>query len=148
MQNKLERSKLECSKHGHSKHECFQNSLRWAGVTGASLSLFAVVIGAFSAHALQAVLTERAISLIDTGAQYQMYHGIGLICIYLAARQMPRTIWLKLAAVSMSIGCVVFSGALYLIAFTGLKWIGAIAPVGGTALILAWLCFAIALFRD
>jgi uncharacterized membrane protein YgdD (TMEM256/DUF423 family) len=129
-----------------AKH--LQVSLKWAGIAGACLSLFAVIFGAFSAHALQAILNERAITLIDTGAQYQMYHGIGLLALYLTSRHLNRLFWLKLASYAMFIGCIIFSGALYLIALTGVKWLGAFAPVGGVGLILGWLFFAIALFRD
>lgn len=108
---------------------------KFALVTGAILCLLSVVLGAFAAHGLKSQLSEYAMSVFTTGVTYQMYHGLGLLLVGLLMKMgypLKATAWLFL------IGCLLFSGSLYMLALTGLKWFGPITPIGGTLFILGW----------
>ncbi len=130
-------------------------------VVGALLAGLSVVLGAFAAHGLEGKLSAlypnevRSIAGFEvpasfkyaqdftTAARYQMYHALGLILLGLVAGKEPRrSHWL--AAWSFVIGIALFSGSLYALVLTGKKWLGAIAPIGGSAMILGWVMFAIA----
>jgi len=114
-------------------------------VAGAAFAMLAVLIGAFAAHGLKQLLDGYALGLIETAARYQMYHAIALLIVGVMAmspRLSPR--WLKLAALAFIVGIVLFSGSLYLLAFTGIGWLGAITPVGGIAFVGGWCALIVA----
>ena len=108
-----------------------------AFVAGTLFAASGVALGAFGAHALKARLGADALGWWKTAVQYQMWHAIGLLA--LAALPLPR---LRMAAVLLTLGTLVFAGSLYLMALTGVRWLGAITPVGGTLLIAGWLAAA------
>jgi uncharacterized membrane protein YgdD (TMEM256/DUF423 family) len=117
-----------------------QKTLQWVLIFGAIFAMCAVLIGAFGAHGLKQVLDSYAMGLIDTAAKYQMYHAIVLLVIgVMSAIPQFSTLWLQRAASAFTLGIILFSGSLYLLAFTHVKWLGAITPHGGTAFILGWL---------
>ena len=100
-----------------------------------------VALGAFGAHALKASVSPQVLTTFETGVRYQMYHGIGLLALALAigrwpGRRLASAAWLLLA------GTVVFSGSLYLLVLSGERWLGAITPIGGVALIAGWCLVA------
>lgn len=104
----------------------------------------AVLIGAFAAHGLKQVLDSYALGLIETAARYQMYHGITLLVVgVMSAIPQFSTRWLNRAASAFTLGIIVFSGSLYLLALSQVKWLGAITPIGGLAFILGWLMLII-----
>jgi uncharacterized membrane protein YgdD (TMEM256/DUF423 family) len=111
---------------------------------GAVAASLAVVFGAFGAHALKARVAPEALQIYKTGVEYHFYHALGLILLGLAALRLPDSARLRAAGWTMLAGIVLFSGSLYLLALTGLAWLGAIAPLGGSAFILAWCLFAAA----
>ena len=82
-----------------------------------------------------------------TGVEYHFYHAIGMILVGLAAVHLPGSATLRRAGWAMLAGIVLFSGSLYLLALTGLAWLGAITPFGGAAFIAAWVLFALALIN-
>ncbi|MBS9390542.1 MAG: DUF423 domain-containing protein [Dolichospermum sp. WA123] len=101
--------------------------------------------GAFGAHALREKISERSLEIFDTGARYQMYHALALLLVAMLMSRLenpPTTLlvsgWLFI------IGVVVFSGSLYALSLTGIKSLGAVAPLGGLALILGWAALAVA----
>jgi uncharacterized membrane protein YgdD (TMEM256/DUF423 family) len=106
-------------------------------VAGALLAGTAVALGAFGAHALRGALSEQQLGWWQTAVQYQLWHALALLA--LAALRLPRagTIALLLGG-----GALIFSGSLYLMALTDARWLGAITPLGGLAMILGWLLFA------
>ncbi|NEO01798.1 MAG: DUF423 domain-containing protein [Moorea sp. SIO3I7] len=106
-----------------------------------------VAAGAFASHALKEKLTERALEIFQTGARYQMYHALALmlVALLLSRAEVAQTP-LTLAGSAFITGIAIFSGSLYALSLTGIKWLGAIAPLGGAALILGWGCLAIAAF--
>ncbi len=95
-----------------------------------------VAIGAFAAHALKNRLDAYALDIIQTATQYQMIHAVALLGIL--ALMSVANFELKAAYWTMALGVPLFSGSLYLIAFTGIKAIGFITPIGGVLLLLAW----------
>jgi uncharacterized membrane protein YgdD (TMEM256/DUF423 family) len=120
---------------------------RSACVAGAVLAGTAVVTGAFAAHGLRGRVPPDLLAVFETGARYQMYHGLALIAAALATQRFPgaRLVpvwWLFLA------GTLVFSGSLYLLALTGVSGFGAVTPIGGVLLIAGWAAFAVGVARS
>ena len=110
---------------------------RLALVAGAALAGLAVALGAFGAHALKAWLSPQALGWWETAVQYQMWHALGLILA--GALPRPR---LGLPAALLGAGTLLFSGSLYLMALTDLRWLGAVTPLGGAAMIAGWALLA------
>jgi uncharacterized membrane protein YgdD (TMEM256/DUF423 family) len=113
---------------------------------GAASALVAVAAGAFGAHGLRARLSPDLLAVFETGARYQMYHALGLLAVAWAVTRWPgpwpvRAGWLFLA------GTVLFSGSLYALALTGVRWLGAVTPLGGVAFLAGWLCLALGASR-
>lgn len=101
--------------------------------------------GAFASHALKEKLSERAIEIFETGARYQMYHALALLMVaLLLSRAEAAQSTLIAAGVAFVVGVVIFSGSLYTLSLTNIKWLGAITPLGGVALIIGWSCLAVA----
>ena len=108
-----------------------------------------VAAGAFASHALRETLSERALQVFDTAARYQMYHAIALVLVALLLSQaqfsQPS---LMAAGWAFIIGITIFSGSLYALSLTDIKVLGAVAPIGGAAIIAGWGCLAYAAFSS
>jgi len=107
-------------------------------IIGSVSAFLAVALGAFAAHGLKGRLSQEMINVFDVGVRYQLYHALALLAVAWASSRWPRgevtaAGWLFLA------GTVIFSGSLYLLSFTGVRWLGAITPIGGVAFLLGWL---------
>ena len=112
-------------------------------ITLASLSgMFAVMLGAFGAHALRGKLDDYGQGVFETAVQYQFYHSLALLAVGILAISQPQTVMLKSSGWLFFIGILIFSGSLYTLSFTGLRWLGAITPLGGLAFIAGWACLA------
>lgn len=114
---------------------------------GALFALVGVVIGAFGAHGLKARLSPEMLAIYHTGVSYHFYHALGLLLVGFAFFHFEDSAALRTAGWLMVTGIGLFSGSLYALALSGEKWFGAIAPLGGTAFILAWGAFAWAVLR-
>jgi uncharacterized membrane protein YgdD (TMEM256/DUF423 family) len=103
----------------------------------AILGFLSVAMGAFATHSLKGTLSPQALEWVETASKYQMYHALalGLVGMYLQFFQSPL---LKYAAASISIGIIIFSGSLYLLAAGAPRFFGAIVPIGGTLLLIGW----------
>jgi uncharacterized membrane protein YgdD (TMEM256/DUF423 family) len=115
-------------------------------VMGAVSAFLAVAAGAFGAHALRGRLTPEALTIFETAARYQMYHALGLVAVGWAVARWPASPaswagWLFVA------GTVLFSGSLYALALSGMRWLGGITPIGGVAFLVGWLILAYAATR-
>ncbi|MBK9034370.1 MAG: DUF423 domain-containing protein [Myxococcales bacterium] len=111
---------------------------------GAALVALAIVAGAFGAHALRDRLTSERLAVFETGARYHMYGALGVLALALAVERGvadTRPGWLLIA------GTAIFAGSLYALALSGVKVLGAITPIGGAAMIAAWLWVAIRAVR-
>lgn len=106
---------------------------------GSLLGLLGVAAGAFGAHALEARLDADMLAVWETAAKYQMYHALALFGAAWLVGQTQST-WATAAGWAFLGGVVVFSGTLYVLALSGIKWLGAITPIGGTAMIVGWFC--------
>jgi uncharacterized membrane protein YgdD (TMEM256/DUF423 family) len=100
---------------------------------GAVLAGLAVALGAFGAHALKATLSPEALGWWQTGVQYQMWHGLALVALGVSA--LPRR---RAPAFLLGGGAALFAATLYAMALTGARWLGAVTPVGGAAMIAGW----------
>ena len=115
-------------------------------VIGAFLAGLGVALGAFGAHGLKGTLSPDMLANFETGVRYQMYHALALLAVAWAYAQWQKPLlvtggWLMVA------GIVIFSGSLYVLSLTGMKWLGAITPIGGVALIAGWGCLVVAALR-
>ncbi|HEX8144596.1 MAG TPA: DUF423 domain-containing protein [Pyrinomonadaceae bacterium] len=110
-------------------------------VAGVASAFIGVAAGAFGAHGLKSRLSPEMLATFEVGVRYQMYHAFALIVAAWAQTRWPGTLlsasgWLFIA------GTLLFSGSLYLLSLTGLRWLGAITPLGGLAFLAGWLCLA------
>ena len=111
---------------------------------GAVSAFVSVAAGAFGAHALKARLPADLLAVFETGARYQMYHALALVLIGVLAGKSPL---LGAAGWAMVTGTLLFSGSLYVLALTGVRWLGAITPLGGLAFLVGWALLAAAALR-
>ena len=116
-------------------------------VLGAVFAALAVAAGAFGAHALEAAMESaeagpKRLAAWNTAAQYQFLSALGLIALGLM--QTTKTKSQFAAGVFMVIGILVFSGVLYIYSLTYIKILGAIVPIGGGSMLIAWVYFAVA----
>ena len=110
-------------------------------VAGALGGLLAVALGAFGAHALKAVLDPELLHIFDKGVRYQGMHSLALLATGLLLREAPLAS-LRAAAVAFTLGMVLFSGSLYLLALTGSRALGMLTPLGGLAFLAGWALLA------
>lgn len=109
-----------------------------------TLGGISVVFGAFASHALKDRLSAGSLAIWETGTKYQMYHALALMLVALLLSNFPRSMLLVVAGYAFIAGIFIFSGSLYVLSLTGIKWLGAITPVGGMGLIIGWLCLVLA----
>jgi uncharacterized membrane protein YgdD (TMEM256/DUF423 family) len=136
---------------------------------GALFGFLAVALGSFGAHwlkdhlesavpaAFESAQTQndssrppltaaRRLEVFDTGVRYQMFHALALLALGLwvlyAGNVTPPA---QLAGWSFIAGIILFSGSLYLLGFTGLRWLGAITPLGGIAFLVGWAALFVSL---
>ena len=117
-------------------------SARMMLVLAAVLGALAVSAGAFGTHLLAEKLTDRQMNNFEVAARYQMYHALALAITGLLALRQP-VASLRIAGVCFFAGTLVFSGLLYALALGGPSILGAIVPIGGTALIAGWVLLAV-----
>ena len=108
-------------------------------LVGALAGVVGVALGAFGAHGLRGRLSPDMLAVFETGVRYQMYHVFAIVAAAWAWARWPSRA-LALAGGLFVAGIVVFSGSLYLLAFTGVRWLGAVTPLGGLAFLAGWLC--------
>jgi len=110
-----------------------------------ALGGISVILGAFATHGLKDKLSERALEIWETGTKYQMYHALALILVaLLLSRLSTESTALVVAGYAFIVGTLIFSGSLYALSLSGIKWLGAITPLGGVAFIIGWSCLAVA----
>ena len=112
-----------------------------AGITG----FLGVTAGTFGAHGLPEDFDPRMEEVFLTGVLYHMLHAVAL----LGCARLFRPGWqAKLALWGFSLGIVMFSGVLYVLALAGLKWLGMLAPIGGLLLLAGWIGIFAEAFRS
>jgi uncharacterized membrane protein YgdD (TMEM256/DUF423 family) len=110
---------------------------RFFFAAGSLMAFLAVVLGAFAAHALKLRLSQDMLNIFETAVRYHMYHSLGLLAVAWATSRWPQSS-APLAGWSFIFGIIVFSGSLYILSLTGIRWLGAITPIGGVAFLIGW----------
>jgi len=129
---------------------------------GAAFGLVGVLLGAFGSHGLRSRLTPERVATFETGVRYQLWHALALFAVvFVGSLRIPRGGWFGYTPLTETrgtfgwpaatagwlfvAGIVLFSGSLYVLSLTGKRGWGAVTPVGGACLVLAWaaLLFAI-----
>ncbi len=118
--------------------------LLWGAIFGG----LAVALGAFGAHALAGKLSANDLSTFETAVRYQFYHALALLAVAAVLGRWPQASAAVLAGWLFVVGVVIFSGSLYVLVFSGVRWLGAITPIGGVAMIAGWVSLAVAAWRN
>ena len=113
---------------------------------GGLFAATSVAAGAFGAHALKSILDPSMLAVYETAARYQMYHALGLFVVAWLVRETEDSLAVK-AGWLFCIGTLLFSGSLYMVALGGIKWMGALTPVGGVSFMGGWTCLAVTAWR-
>ncbi len=102
------------------------------------LMFFGVVLGAFGSHALRGKISDYYLDVYKTGVLYHFIHALGLFVVAWVSTisQDPKV---NLAGIFMVLGIIIFSGSLYVLSITGIKWLGAITPLGGLSFLVGWM---------
>lgn len=114
---------------------------------GSILAGCGVAAGAFGAHALKEILDAPMLQVFDTATRYVMYHAFGLCIVSWAIDRYPgqglaKSGWLFI------VGILLFSGSLYMVSLAGIRWMGAVTPIGGLAFLAGWILLGWGVWRD
>jgi uncharacterized membrane protein YgdD (TMEM256/DUF423 family) len=120
---------------------------RQALVSGSLLAALAVILGAFGAHALKALVTPEKLLVFETGVRYHFYHSLALLATGIIYSHFPAK-QLRLATGLFLTGIALFSGSLYAMVFVSISGgslgpLGIITPIGGLFFIAAWIMLAL-----
>lgn len=114
----------------------------WIAMGSINMAL-AIALGAFGAHGLRGKISEKMLENWHTATQYHLIHAVALLFIGLLIAQLStQTSTLSISGWLIFVGILLFSGSLYLMAFTNITKLGAITPIGGLSFIIAWLMIA------
>jgi uncharacterized membrane protein YgdD (TMEM256/DUF423 family) len=108
---------------------------------GCLSALVGVALGAFGAHGLRGRVTPEMLNVFEVGVRYQLYHALALLAVGAIAGRLPGGAF-AIAGWLFVAGTVVFSGSLYVLVLSGQRWLGAVTPLGGLALLAGWLVLA------
>jgi uncharacterized membrane protein YgdD (TMEM256/DUF423 family) len=110
-------------------------------ILGAGINGFlSVALGAFAAHALKNIIEADLLAIFQTGVQYHITHSLALFGIAILTLYAPNSMALKISGTLFIVGILFFSGSLYILSITGIRWLGAITPIGGVCFLVAWGC--------
>ncbi|MGM1022702.1 MAG: DUF423 domain-containing protein [Bacillota bacterium] len=116
-------------------------------VLGCIMMVLAVALGAFGAHALKKRLSADMMSIFQTGIQYHIAHGLGLVLLGAVAGNLVHSSLIVTAGWVMLAGILLFSGSLYALSLSGVKKLGAITPIGGVAFLASWVLVIVAVVQ-
>jgi uncharacterized membrane protein YgdD (TMEM256/DUF423 family) len=105
-----------------------------------------VIMGAFGAHALKDRLSEYSMSIYDKAVLYQFFHAFAILFVAVL-NKVFNTQDFSISGILLIIGILLFSGSLFILAITDIKWLGAITPIGGTLFIIGWLILFIKILK-
>lgn len=114
---------------------------------GALSAFFAVALGAFGAHGLRDKLTAESMSIYQTAVHYHFIHALALVALGIWSAQNP-SLDTQLSGWAFTLGIVIFSGSLYALAVTQLRFLGAITPIGGVSFLVGWVGFVFLAWRS
>jgi len=117
-------------------------------IIGSLFAALSVSMGAFAAHGATKFMTESQLGWLEKAARYNMYHALAILFVAWALTQWPdQAGLLNSAGWSFGLGIVLFSGSLYIMAFSPLR-LGMVTPLGGVAFILGWILMAIGAWKS
>ncbi len=107
-----------------------------------------VVLGAFGAHALRGSIEPRLMETFQTAVQYQLIHALALLLVSLTIGWLGQSLSFDISAYAFMAGIILFSGSLYGLVLTDIRWLGPVTPLGGLCLIIGWLALLVGGFRQ
>ncbi|SFJ20749.1 MULTISPECIES: DUF423 domain-containing protein [unclassified Bacillus (in: firmicutes)] len=113
---------------------------------GCITAALSVVLGAFGAHGLEGKISAKMLDVWKTGVTYQMFHAGGLFIVALLMDKIQSSL-VSAAGWCMVAGIIMFSGSLYALSTTGIKFFGPITPLGGVAFIVGWILLGTAIVK-
>lgn len=115
-------------------------------ISTAISGFLSVALGAFGAHSLKNILDEYGKAIYEKAVLYQMFHTVALFTVGVMQHFDKETSF-SIAGWGFVVGIVLFSGSLYLLAATGIKWLGAVTPVGGLAFLFGWFWLVLTIIK-
>ena len=109
-------------------------AVAYAALAGA----LGVILGAFGAHGLRDSLEPRLIQTFETAVQYQLIHALALLMVAILWGQVGRSLALEISMIAFMAGILLFSGSLYGLVLTEMRWLGPVTPLGGLCFIVGW----------
>ncbi len=117
-------------------------------ISGLILMLLAVALGAFGAHALKSMMSAAQLTIWKTASNYHFYHALALIGLGIWAERHAQAKAAVLAGILFIGGILVFSGSLYLLAVSGVRWLGMLTPIGGVLFLAGWVSWLMAVINS
>jgi uncharacterized membrane protein YgdD (TMEM256/DUF423 family) len=114
---------------------------------GSFNAFLAVGFGAFGAHGLKTRIPVEMLTVYQTGVHYHLFHAIALLCIGLLAQNWSDSFYLKVSGWLFLTGIILFSGSLYALSMSGLRYFGLITPFGGMAFLAGWVFLILAAWK-
>ena len=123
-------------------------TLKIAFLFAALAGALGVALGAFGAHALRGSIELRLMETFQTAVQYQLIHALALLLVSLTMGWLGQSLSFEISAYAFMAGVILFSGSLYGLALTEMRWLGPVTPLGGLCLIVGWLALLVGGFRQ
>ena len=123
-------------------------TLKIAFLFAAFAGALGVVLGAFGAHALRGSIEPRLIETFQTAVQYQLIHALALLLVSLTMGWLGQSLSFEISAYAFMAGIILFSGSLYGLVLTEMRWLGPVTPLGGLCLIVGWLALLVGGLRQ
>ena len=121
-------------------------------ITGLVLLITAIILGAFGAHALKDIVTDKdKLAAFETGVRYQLIHAVAFLIVPFIARHF--SLDPKWSFRLLLTGVIFFSGSIYLLTVKEaagmpfLKFFGPVTPLGGLLMIVGWSLLLAAILR-
>ena len=123
-------------------------TLKIAFIFASLAGALGVVLGAFGAHALRGSIEPRLMETFQTAVQYQLIHALALLLVSLTMGWLGQSLSFEISAYSFMAGIILFSGSLFGLVLTEMRWLGPVTPLGGFCLIVGWLALLVGGFRQ
>ena len=123
-------------------------TLKIAFIFAALAGALGVVLGAFGAHALRGSIEPRLMETFQTAVHYQLIHALALLLVSLTMGWLGQSLSFEISAYAFIVGIILFSGSLFGLVLTEIRWLGPVTPLGGLCLIVGWLALLFGGFRQ
>lgn len=126
----------------------FNNNTKYFLFISSLMMALTVSLGAFGAHGLKSIISPEMMKVYHTGIDYSFYNTLGLFLISILMHLKPNSKKIIISAWLLFIGTIIFSFSLYALVLLNLPILGAITPIGGTLIIIAWITLAFGILKD